>query len=688
MPILLESKVSELNKVGKAMSSRLKRLGIETVRDLIFYYPFRYDDFSRRAKIKELEPGAVVTVAGQIELIESKRSPRKRKIITEALLTDDTGSVKIIWFNQPWIGKTLKAGDNLMVSGKVSGDLFNIYFSSPNYEKMTQERTNTGGLVPVYPLTEGLTQKQIRFLIRSVIPAVESLPDYLPAGIISNEKLWSLGRALREVHFPGSAANLHSARHRLGFDELFLLQLWSQLNKKQLKQERAPAVSFFSEETKRFVSQLPFALTADQKKAAWEIIKDLDRGQPMNRLLEGDVGSGKTLVALLAMYNAALGGWQSALMAPTEILAGQHYKNIAKLMEPWGINVGLLTRTQKLFNGKKLAKREFLNQCREGGLALIIGTHALIQKEVEFKDLALVVIDEQHRFGVEQRKALKQKAKGKVPHFLSLTATPIPRSLSLIVYGDLDLSIIREMPAGRKEIITKVVAPANRQAAYEFIAGQIAAGRQVFVICPLIDPSDKLGVRSVKEEFEKLDKQIFPHLAVGLLHGKLPSEEKERVLGDFAANRLKLLVATSVVEVGIDIPNATVMMIEGAERFGLAQLHQFRGRVGRSGFQSYCFLFSDILDPLVLERLNYLAVCHDGFVLANKDLELRGAGNVFGAEQSGFLNAFKIADLGDLGLIAAAKKAAEDLLRPAGDLADYPLLQRQLKSLKFSGHFE
>ncbi|MFA4872246.1 MAG: helicase-related protein, partial [Patescibacteria group bacterium] len=401
---------------------------------------------------------------------------------------------------------------------------------------------------------------------------------------------------------------------------------------------------------------------------------------------EGDVGSGKTLVAIIALYNVFLNKYQSAFMAPTEILARQHFETGLKFLENYGVKIGLITRSRKIINRQAVGKKEFLEKCRAGEIDLIIGTHAIIQKEIKFKKLALIVIDEQHRFGVEQRQLLKQK--GGSPHLLSLTATPIPRSLALTLYGDLDLSIIRQMPVGRKKILTRIAPPEKRQLAYEFIAKQINLGRQVFVVCPLIDPSDKLGVRSVKQEFKKLDEEIFPDLPVGLLHGRLKAGQKEEVLRKFADNEIKILISTSVIEVGIDIPNASVMMIEGAERFGLAQLHQFRGRVGRSEHQSYCFLFSDSGDRQTLARLEALVNCHDGFVLANKDLELRGAGNIYGREQAGFLNLnLKIADLGDLNLVKNVRDVAERFVGE-NNLDDYPLLKERIDALGLSEHLE
>ncbi|MFA6918634.1 MAG: ATP-dependent DNA helicase RecG [Patescibacteria group bacterium] len=679
----LNSPISDISGIGKALAKRFANINLETVLDLIFCYPFRYEDYSRIIKISDLKEGETATIVASIDLISNRRSVRKRKIMTEAIVSDDSGSVKIIWFNQPWIGKSLRQGDKLYISGKVTGDMFNVYFNSPMYEKYSSNFIPMG-IVPIYSSTEGLSQKQIRSVIKLAIHLVEQIEDFLPHEIQTRENLISLSSALRIIHFPNDMKELEKARTRLSFDELFLVQLWSQVIKQENASQKSYPMDFFEAKIKEFVSNLKFELTLDQKRSAWEIMKDMMRLYPMNRLLNGDVGSGKTVVAALGIYQSYLNGLQSVIMVPTEILAFQHYRNLQNLFLGTDIKIGLLTRTQKLFNGEKISKNKFIEKCQAGEIDLIVGTHALIQDGVEFSKLGLAIVDEQHRFGVEQRHKLIKRGESS-PHFLSLTATPIPRSLSLIVYGDLDLSLIKQMPKGRKKIITKLVPPEKRNDAYKFIDEQIKKGRQVFVICPLIDPSDKLGVRSVTEEFEKLDKLVFPHLSVGLLHGRLKSEEKEAVMKKFSDGDLKLLVSTSVVEVGVDIPNASIMMIEGAERFGLAQLHQFRGRVGRGDFQSFCFLFSDSEDMKSFQRLRYLEECSDGFELANRDLELRGSGSVYGYQQSGFAE-FQIADINNLEQIKKAKNIAEELVGKG--LENYPALTRKLENYKFTYHLE
>lgn len=683
--IELNTPISVLTRVGKTTAGRLKRIGLNTVEDLIFYFPFRYEDFSLIKKIQDLLPNEPVTIQGKIKLIANRRSFRKRKILTEALISDETGSVKAIWFNQPYLTKTFKVGDAVYLSGKLDETRFQ--FISPEYEKVSLDGAiHTGRLVPIYHLTEGVTQKQLRFLLKQTLPALKEIKDYLPKEIIERNKFVGLNRALSGIHFPNNQRAAGLAVRRLKFDELFLIQLAIQFIRKQIGENKAGKIRFLEKATKDFVSGLPFKLTNAQKKCAWEILRDLETERPMNRLLEGDVGSGKTVVVALAMLNAILNGYKVVMMAPTEILANQHYQTFRKLFEKQKFSVLLFTAGRKKKDGEKLSKAEVLACLEKAEFDIVIGTHAVIQENVKIKDLGLVVVDEQHRFGVEQRKSLllKEKQKEFVSHFLSMTATPIPRTLVLTLCGDLDLSIIDEMPPGRKPIITRIVYEQDRLKAYEFIKKQIAAGRQVFVICPLIDPSDKLGVKSVKQEFEKLDKEIFPDLKIGLMHGRLKAKEKEAVMCEFVMGTIKILVSTSVIEVGIDVPNATIMMVEGAERFGLAQLHQFRGRVGRAGHQSYCLLFSESNSELTRKRLRYLEDCVDGFKLAEKDLELRGPGEVYGLRQSG-LPDLKIASLSDVELISLAQKEAKGLVE---NKKMTPELEQALRKNNISMHFE
>ena len=681
--ITLDSKINELYRVGAATTKILGRLGLKTASDLLFYFPFRYDDFTKSLPIADLTENTNANIIGTIELIQNKRSARRRMYLTEALVSDETDTIKIIWFNQPFLARNLKVGDKISLAGRVSDNHGQLAMISPLYEKIySEDLVHTKGLIPNYHLTSALSQKQIRALIKQVIILADKIPEWLPLKIKNRLALLDLGEAIKKIHFPKNLNEAFSAQKRLGFTELFLRQLKAQLIKKQIKSRTAPLIKFQKQATQNFVNSLSFQLTDAQKKSAWEILQDLEKTAPMSRLLEGDVGSGKTLVAVMALLNVALNEKQAVLMVPTEILAEQHFNSINKLLASYNFKIELLTHNHKTKNATDAN--------------IIIGTQALIQDNVKFRDLALVMVDEQHRFGVKQRQKLldfnekNNTETHKTPHFLSMTATPIPRSLALAIYGDLDLSIINQLPANRKKIITKLVIENQRQAAYNFIREQIKTGRQAFVVCPLIDESDKLGVKSVKKEHEKLDKEIFPELKVGLLHGKLKAKEKEAIMTDFLANKIQILVSTSVIEVGVDVPNATMMIIEGAERFGLATLHQFRGRVGRSDFQSYCFLFpsnEELSNPKTIERLEAMTKYSDGFSLAKIDLKLRGAGEIYGIGQSGFPE-LQIASLFDYENIKKASDEATALVAEDPSLDKYPLLKAKLGEWEDSIHLE
>jgi len=675
----LSSPITDLNRVGKTTAKILKKLGLATAQDLLFYLPFRYDDFTKTSTIADLQPNTTANLMGTVELIQNKRSFKRRMYLTEALISDDSETIKVIWFNQPFLTRTIKVGDRISLAGRVNETHGQITMISPHYEKIySPELIHTKGLVPNYHLTADLTQKQLRFLIKQIISLATKIPEWLPTDLRQRLKLADLKTALQKIHFPKNQEDILQARQRLSFAELFLRQLKAQLIKQELKSRRALTVNFQEKITKEFVASLPFKLTDAQRKAAWEILQDLAKPSPMSRLLEGDVGSGKTLVAILALLNTALDQKQAVLMVPTETLAEQHYQVISKLLKDYKINIGLMTGTKKPADYQKLD--------------IIIGTHALIQKNIKFHNLALAVVDEQHRFGVEQRKKLLDFNSNinKTPHFLSMTATPIPRSLALAIYGDLDLSIINQLPANRKKIITKIVTDNQRSTTYQFIGEQIKLGHQAFVICPLIDASDKLGVKSVKQEHEKLDQEIFPELKVGLLHGKLKAKDKEKIMADFLGNKINILVSTSVIEVGVDVPNATMMLIEGADRFGLAQLHQFRGRVGRSEHQSYCFLFpsnEELTNPKTIERLEAMTKYHDGFSLSKIDLKLRGAGELYGTNQSGFPE-LQIASLFDYELIKKAQDEASALIKTDPEFKQCPLIKKKLGEWEKQVHLE
>lgn len=682
--IKLNSKISELHRVGEATTKALNRLELRTVQDLLFYLPYRYDDFTKSLPISDLTINTNANIIGTIELIQNKRSSKRRMYITEALISDETDTIKVIWFNQAFLSKTLNIGDRVSLAGRVSENHGQITMISPMYEKITSsDLIHTKGLIPNYHLTADLGQKQIRSIIRQVIDLSDNVKEWLPIDIKERLKLLDLNQALKIIHFPKNLNEVYEAQRRLGFTELFLRQIKSQIIKKQIKSRTAPKLKFQKEITQEFVNSLTFKLTDAQKKSAWEILQDLEKPEPMSRLLEGDVGSGKTLVAIMAMLNAALNRKQSALMVPTEILAEQHFNSISRILEPYNLDIKLLTHNHKIKNHEDILAADIL-----------IGTQALIQESVKLDNLALVIVDEQHRFGVKQRQKLVNfdiKELTKVtPHFLSMTATPIPRSLALAIYGDLDISIINELPANRKRIITKLVTESKRKLAYEFIRKEIKSGRQAFVVCPLIDESDKLGVKSVKAEHERLDKNIFPELKVGLLHGKMKSQEKEAIMKDFLDNKIQILVSTSVIEVGVDVPNASLMIIEGAERFGLATLHQFRGRVGRSDNQSYCFLFptnDELTNPKTVERLEAMIKYNDGFSLAKIDLKLRGAGEIYGIGQSGFPE-LQIASLFDFETIKMAQEEASNLILSDPELNNHPELKIRLGEWEDTIHLE
>jgi ATP-dependent DNA helicase RecG len=687
----LETPIGILNKVGKTTSQKLNRLGIFNVRDLLNHYPFRYEDYSKVTQINDLKEGEPVTIKGVIELIANRRI-RNRRFLTEAVVSDESGSVRVVWFNQPFLTKNLSSGDKIFLSGAPKRDMLGIQLVSPAYELAGTKSIHTGRLVPMYPLTEGVTQKQIRFLVQQSLPATKEIADWLPEEVCEKNKLISLEKATKEIHFPANEEEIKESTERLKFDELFLIQLRAELTRIEKSAISAPKLVFHEEEIKKFVSSLPFTLTKDQKISAWEILKDISSGEPMNRLLSGDVGSGKTAVAAIALYNCALNGYQGVMMAPTEILAAQHFASLTKLLPDR--TLALFTRSNhKIFEKgieKDLSKKEMAEVVSSGNPEIIVGTHALLSEGVDLNKAGIVIVDEQHRFGVLQRKLIKEKGEG--VHFLSMTATPIPRSLALMLYGDLSVSLIKELPPGRKPILTKLVEPRKREAAYEFIKKEVAKGRQVFVVCPLIEnatPTDEK--KSVLSEYKKLSEKVFPHLRVAYLHGKLPAKSKlggerskEEIMADFKSGKIDILVSTSVIEVGVDVPNASIMMIEGADRFGLAQLHQFRGRVGRGSEQSYCFLFSESDSQKSKERLSYFESHQNGFSLAEKDLEMRGPGEVYGTTQSGMMQ-LRIAKITDIETLKKARIAAGEI---APKLSEFPLLLKRLTDWETSFHLE
>jgi ATP-dependent DNA helicase RecG len=687
--ITLNSPIENLPKIQKPHLAALKKLGIFTAKNLLLYFPYRYLDFSQVRQIKNLKPGENVSLKVKIKQIASRFSFRSRMSLAEAVVSDDTGSLKVVWFNQPYLAKSLGKGEEIFLAGQADYYNFGLQMTNPIYEKVSDFPIHTSRLVPLYHLKQGLYLKTFRNLVAEVLPLADEVADELPEQIIKSQELINFTQTIKQSHFPENAETLAEAKKRLAFEEIFYNQLLAQKHKLELAQKQSYLIKFNQGLIKQFVDSLPFKLTADQKKAAWEILQDLEKPLPMNRLLEGDVGSGKTAVALIAALQAVSEGYQVAFLAPTEILASQHYQTAQKYLVADMLgraylqqSIVLLTNHYSKIGGKDEEKKKLVKLIKQGMPGIFIGTHALLQKSVKFKNLALVIIDEQHRFGVEQRAELMKNGK-KVPHLLSLSATPIPRTLQLAVYGELDISQIKTKPVGRKPITTKLVTDDNRGKAYQFINKQIISGRQAFVITPLIEESDRLGVKSAKTEVENL-KKIFPQFKIGLMHGRLKGAEKESVMKNFLENKLQILVSTSVVEVGVDVPNASVMLIEGAERFGLSQLHQFRGRVGRAEHQSYCFLFSNNPNPETINRLASFTKTQDGFELAELDLKQRGFGEMYGSEQSGWN--FKYFDPSYTSLITPARQEALNLLKDDLNLNNFPLLKARIQDKTV--HFE
>ncbi len=688
--INLDTKAQYIRGVGPTIAKKLAKIGIYTARDLLLYLPYKYNDLSKVIPISSLRPLDAAIIKAKIISIHVTRSFRRRIHITTILLTDDSGSIEAIFFNQPYLERILKIGDELLVIGKADyshSKGLKMIFQVKGYEKLEGRQEFIPEIVPVYSERFGLYSKWFRARIRMVLTLADNLIDPIPEEIKDHADLINLDEAIKQLHHPESIEAVKVAKHRIAFDELFFIALTGLMQKKALKAEKGQSLKLQNQKIQEFIQSLDFKFTLDQNKSLKEILNDISKSSPMNRLLQGDVGSGKTIVAAVAILNTIENGFCSAIIAPTEILAFQHFQTLSKLLKNYPYKIGLLTSAYVYIfeNGKlkDIKKPKMYELLSKQELDLIIGTHALIQDKVKLPNLGLVIVDEQHRFGVEQRATLKKKTKIS-PHLLSMTATPIPRTLSLALYGDLDISQIRTMPEGRKPIKTKVVPPDKRVAAYDFIQKHIDEGRQVFVICPLINESDKLGFKSVKQEFEKLDKEIFPHLKIGLLHGKLKSEEKQKVMAAFKNNKVKILVSTSVVEVGVDIPNANIMMIEGADRFGLSQLHQFRGRVGRDIHQSFCLLFSESAGEIALRRLQAMEDTSDGFKLSEVDLEIRGPGEVYGTRQHGIPD-LKFASLLDYKLVKEVRDAANSIIEK---IENYPELINKIKEFRSSKHME
>jgi len=701
--IKLSNSVSEIRGIGPRYLKYLEKLGIKTIKDLLWYFPFRYEDFSKISKINELQPEEKCSIIGSVKKIDIRRTLKKKMFIIEAVIEDDTGQIIAIWFNQIYLLKNIPLGATLSLSGKVTKRGRKLIISSPSYEIISkqkleeefyQELKHTGRLIPVYSETKGLSSRALRYFIKPLLKLTYDIKDTLPDFILKKHELIDLQQSLNQIHFPSSLLLAKKAKRRFVFESLLLSQIYLLKRKRKNALLKAPKINLDIPLLQSFTKSLSFPFTECQRKTIWEIANNLHQ-RPMNRLLEGEVGSGKTIVAIAASLLTIKSNYQVAVMAPTEILAKQHFDKFKDVLKPFQIKIALLTSsTTKIYDDGlegQISKQTLNKIIASSDTILVIGTHALIQKNIRFNRLGLIIVDEQHRFGVEQRKKLiaKNANKKEIPHLLSMTATPIPRTLALAFYGDLDLSILDELPKGRKRIITKVVLLKDRGKIYNFIRKEIKEGRQAFVICPRIEEteisdikgddlltlSERLNheVKAVKKEYEKLSKEIFPDLKIAMLHGKMKPKEKETVMKDFQENKINLLVSTSVVEVGVDIPNASLMIIEGSEHFGLAQLHQFRGRVGRSHYQSYCFLFSESPQTSITSRLKTLIKCNDGFHLAEMDLSLRGPGQFLGTKQSGIPD-LVMSSLLNKEFIEKVHQQAKEILKEDSTLKKWPLL--------------
>ncbi|MDP3875176.1 MAG: ATP-dependent DNA helicase RecG [bacterium] len=720
----LDDSLSSSVRILPAQTSALKRLGITSVRDLLYYFPTRYGDTAQMTSIANLRKSDTAVIFGRISGLKMSRAFRKKIPMAEGVIEDDTGKIKIVWFHQAYLAKMIIEGSFVRVEGKVSERNNNLYFSNPKIENAPDLFTQTKAhpLYPIYPETRGLTSNWLYHAAQKIMSKTvfDIMADPVPEEILKKYNLPSLKTALVWIHAPQKLKHAQAARKRFAFEEILFIQLERQRARREFREHAAFVIDPSSssgherkEEIEEFIKRFPFAVTTAQKRSIQHILDDFHRGHPMSRLLEGDVGSGKTAVAATATYAVVtskpfdsaqgrlqtFGSLQTAYMAPTEILAQQHFESFIKYFRHLPINIALITGSGcRKFPSKlnpdgwtNISRAQLLKWVASGEIAVLIGTHALIQKSVKFKHLALAIVDEQHRFGTAQRQKLVNKHEI-TPHLLSMTATPIPRTLALTLYGDLDLSLLDEMPVGRKKIITEIITPDKRSEAYEEIRKELKAGRQLYVICPRIDepdPTKELAIqaKSVKEEAKRLKKEIFPEYEIGILHSKMRPIEKEKMMLDFKDKKIDILVATSVVEVGVNVENASLIVIEDAERFGLAQLHQLRGRVIRSNHQAYCYVFTESHGEKTRERLKALVTTKNGFELAEFDLAQRGAGELVGAKQWG------ISDLGmeaikNIKMVEAARAEAIKLIANDPELSKFPLLKERIKSSATKIHFE
>ncbi|MFN2464881.1 MAG: ATP-dependent DNA helicase RecG [Candidatus Dormibacteria bacterium] len=678
----MEAPVSAVPSVTPAYVKKLERVGVVTVADLLRYYPRRHEDYTEHAPVAFLQEGARQTIKVHLERI-STRPGYNRKSVVEAFLSDGTGRMKAMWFNQPWLSKQLTEGDEITLSGKVTRQRggAGLVMMNPAFEAAEgASGLHTGRLVPLYRETQGLNSKWLRKAINEALPAAAALRDVLPTEVAHRHGLPSLAVAVRQVHFPADQGELDRSRRRIAFQQLLLMQVAVLVSREERLQHTAPTIPYDIERARAIRDAMPFSLTNAQRKAAHQLFTDMAEPRPMARLLQGDVGSGKTAVAAMAVAMAAAAGYQTLFMAPTELLAQQHARTLGPLLERIGVRMEMLVGSTPAS-----ARRTIMAGLDTGFLDVVVGTHALIEDPVRPRALGLVITDEQHRFGMAQRGALASKGGDLFPHVLSMTATPIPRTLQLTLYGDLTVSVLDELPPGRQPVETRLVMPPEREAAYEFVREQVRRGRQAFVICPLVEDSALIEARSATSEHQRLATTVFPDLRLALLHGRMKPRDKDAVMTAFRAGEHDVLVSTSVVEVGVDVPNASVMLIEGAERFGLAQLHQFRGRVGRGRERAYCLLCSDAVKPEDNRRLDALVNHSSGFDLAEVDLDLRGPGDVLGAtgQQSGHTEGLLVAGLLDARLIADARDEAERLI--AQGLDRYPELAAAARAFHLPG---
>jgi ATP-dependent DNA helicase RecG len=715
--MIMDTPLGEIFRLNDSQKKALARKNLKTAEDLLYYFPSRYSDQGKTLAIKDLSQGMSATIFGKILSSKIGKGFRKKIPMGEAMVGDGTGKIKALWFHQPYMAKKAKVGDKVKVSGKVSSGTRGLYMANPEMEPVGEleegglfgEAGGESPLQPVYPETRGLSSRWFYHAIGRILKneTIKNIEDYIPEEIIKKYKLPTLKTGLFWIHSPRSEEDYLAARKRFAFEEVFFIQLERKHDRHEYGKKLSYPIKASEKENSLFVSKFSFKPTDAQKKAARQILEDLAKNHPMSRLLEGDVGSGKTFVAALAAFATVInrpgtqdfGNLQAAYMAPTEILANQHFESFISYFRHLPINIGLITSSGcKKFPSKvnmagwtDISRAQLLKWTANGEIPILIGTHSLIQKSVKFKNLALVIVDEQHRFGVAQRMKLAKK-QGFAPHFLSMTATPIPRTLALTIYGDLDLSLLDEMPAGRKQVITEIITPEERGKAYEKIRSELIAGRQAYVICPRIDepdPSKELAVqaKAATAEAKKLKKEVFPEYEIGVLHSKMSKDKKEKTMKEFADGKISILCATSVVEVGVNVPNATIILIEGAERFGLAQLHQLRGRVLRSSHQAHCYIFSESKSEKTVERLKAIKTAKNGFELAELDLAIRGPGELSGEKQWG------ISDLGmeaikNLKMVEAARTEAEAIIARDPELSKYPHLKQMIRSRTEEFHFE